>query len=226
MLGAIPRAAVIAVEGVDRCGKTTGIGMACEELQRKGYIAERVSFPARATQIGSILDTYLRQQNTSSLTDEATKLLFSANRWELQPRLKELITNADFLFIDRYYWSGMVYASLNDRMSREWLVTTEIGLVRPDVTLFLDVHPRALAVRFAPREGYPVEVFDAPPLQEKLYDQYSKLVVPSWCRINADNSAERVAHKIVQMALDVRRGVRYDPLDYVTLNDFGNFLSI
>lgn len=73
------RGAFILFEGVDRCGKTTQVGM-LKDHYAKTKTTEQIRFPERKSAVGQLIDSYL--QSNSNLNDQSIHLLFSANRWE------------------------------------------------------------------------------------------------------------------------------------------------
>jgi hypothetical protein len=73
------RGAFILFEGVDRCGKTTQVGMLNEHLSARCK-TEQIRFPDRRSNVGKMIDSYL--QSNSNLNDQSIHLLFSVNRWE------------------------------------------------------------------------------------------------------------------------------------------------
>eukprot|EP00339_Tiarina_fusa_P007103 CAMPEP_0117071170 /NCGR_PEP_ID=MMETSP0472-20121206/50006_1 /TAXON_ID=693140 ORGANISM="Tiarina fusus, Strain LIS" /NCGR_SAMPLE_ID=MMETSP0472 /ASSEMBLY_ACC=CAM_ASM_000603 /LENGTH=88 /DNA_ID=CAMNT_0004794583 /DNA_START=8 /DNA_END=270 /DNA_ORIENTATION=+ len=77
------RGAFIVFEGVDRCGKTTQVGLLVKHLVQLGIAAIAMRFPDRTTPSGILINQYL--QSKSDLDDRAIHLLFSANRWEAAP---------------------------------------------------------------------------------------------------------------------------------------------
>lgn len=109
------RGAFIVFEGVDRCGKTTQVGLIVKHLIKKfsvGAAAAAVAmrFPDRTTVIGQMIDQYLRDKSTQ-LDDHAVHLLFSANRWEVVPTLKSHLYNGTTVVCDRYAYSGVAFSS-------------------------------------------------------------------------------------------------------------------
>lgn len=74
------RGALVVLEGLDRCGKTTQSTRLVKNLERLGYSAELWRFPDRTTSVGKMISSYL--SNESQLDDHTIHLLFSANRWE------------------------------------------------------------------------------------------------------------------------------------------------
>jgi dTMP kinase len=93
------RGTLIVVEGLDRAGKSTQCARLVSNLEHQGHkvkhmrfpgilritnaegaVANQASFTDRTTTIGSMIDTYLKNQIQSD--DHVIHLLFSANRWE------------------------------------------------------------------------------------------------------------------------------------------------
>ncbi|KAL1813345.1 hypothetical protein ACET3Z_023410 [Daucus carota] len=74
------RGALVVLEGLDRCGKTSQSSRLVKNLDELGYPAELFRFPDRNTVIGQMISSYLNSD--SQLDDRTIHLLFSANRWE------------------------------------------------------------------------------------------------------------------------------------------------
>lgn len=74
------RGALIVLEGLDRCGKTSQCNRLLSTLEGLGHSVESWRFPDRNTGVGKMISSYL--SNQSQLDDHAIHLLFSANRWE------------------------------------------------------------------------------------------------------------------------------------------------
>lgn len=78
--GSDSRGALIVLEGLDRCGKTSQCSRLLSFLEKSGHEVESWRFPDRNTGVGKMISSYLT--NDSHLDDHAIHLLFSANRWE------------------------------------------------------------------------------------------------------------------------------------------------
>lgn len=77
------RGYLIAVEGGDRCGKSTQCFLAKEWLEAQtGRPVEYWKFPERTWPTGKLINSYLTGE--LEMPSEAIHLLFSANRWELK----------------------------------------------------------------------------------------------------------------------------------------------
>ena len=77
------RGLLIAIEGGDRCGKSTQCTKLIDYL--RDVLAQPVhfiKFPERTSAIGRVINEYLQCGN--DLSNQAIHLLFSANRWEFK----------------------------------------------------------------------------------------------------------------------------------------------
>ena len=82
MLKTPKRGLLIAIEGLDRSGKTTQVAKMVEYFTKNEIPAASIKFPDRSTLVGMTIDDYLRGKKRMS--DQVIHLLFSSNRWELQ----------------------------------------------------------------------------------------------------------------------------------------------
>nr|XP_054333366.1 thymidylate kinase isoform X2 [Pongo pygmaeus] len=106
------RGALIVLEGVDRAGKSTQSRKLVEALCAAGHRAELLRFPERSTEIGKLLSSYL--QKKSDVEDHSVHLLFSANRWEQVPLIKEKLSQGVTLVVDRYAFSGVAFTGAKE----------------------------------------------------------------------------------------------------------------
>lgn len=162
------RGSLIALEGLDRSGKTTQV-----QLLEKRFAAARrpvkaLRFPDRSTPTGKIIDEYLR--GNKDLDDHAIHLLFSANRWESAKMIRDLINDGTSVICDRYYLSGIVYsvAKNNPSITLPWARTPEVGLPRPDIAVFLDLEEEVARAR----GGWGGEVYEKAEMQKKVRDLF------------------------------------------------------
>ncbi|KAH0984599.1 hypothetical protein GBA52_011776 [Prunus armeniaca] len=143
------RGALVVLEGLDRCGKTTQSTRLVANLERLGHSAELWRFPDRTTSVGQMISSYL--SNKSQLDDHTIHLLFSANRWE-----KRLL----------------VYGHPKQLFLQVLVLAPEIGLLAPDLVVYLDIPPE----KAAERGGYGGERYEQLEFQRRL----AKLSGPPW----------------------------------------------
>ncbi|XP_033279361.2 thymidylate kinase isoform X2 [Orcinus orca] len=128
------RGALIVLEGVDRAGKSTQSRKLVDALCAAGHCAELLRFPERSTEIGKLLSSYLEKK--SEVEDHSVHLLFSANRWEHVPLIKEKLSQGITLVVDRYAFSGVAFTSAKELQLAEAAARGEFGRERYESSPF------------------------------------------------------------------------------------------
>ncbi|KAL8470211.1 hypothetical protein ACS0TY_032901 [Phlomoides rotata] len=134
------RGALIVLEGLDRCGKTSQCSRLLSYLEELGHAVESWRFPDRNTGVGQMISSYLA--NDSHLDDHAIHLLFSANRWEKRSLMESKLRSGTTLIVDRYSFSGVAFSSAKG-LDVEWCKAPDAGLLAPDLVVYLDISPEA-----------------------------------------------------------------------------------
>ncbi|CAO3573919.1 unnamed protein product [Mortierella alpina] len=196
------RGRFILLEGCDRAGKSTQCAKLVAALQDKGHAVELCKFPDRTTTIGQMIHAYLT--NAKELDDKAIHLLFSANRWEAMQQMKRKLRAGTHLIVDRYAYSGVAFSTAKG-LDLTWCKNPDRGLVRPDLTFFLDL-PTAEAEK---RGGFGDERYEKRELQEKVREVFLQLKSKEWVMIDARHSVQAMHHEILKVSEDkIREGER------------------
>ncbi|XP_003744559.1 thymidylate kinase [Galendromus occidentalis] len=195
------RGALIVLEGLDRTGKSTQARTLVKNLNSKGILAELQIFPDRTTQIGKVISEYL--SHARDLDDRAIHLLFSANRWEKKNAMVSKLEKGISLVVDRYAFSGVAFSSAKPGLSQEWCRQPDVGLLKPDVVFFLTADPETLKQR----GGYGEERYENVEFQKRVAAEYSELEDPSWIRVDATWSAERIAEHLLTTVENTMRAL-------------------
>jgi dTMP kinase len=127
----------------------------------------------RSTAIGGLIDRYLRRD--LDLPERSLHLLFSANRWELQSRLRALLESGVHVVVDRYAFSGVAY-SMAKGLDPDWARQADLGIIRPDTVLYFDMDPE----KAAERGGFGDERLEDAKLQRRVYAEMKLLRQPYW----------------------------------------------
>nr|XP_018917503.1 PREDICTED: thymidylate kinase [Bemisia tabaci] len=200
------RGALIVLEGCDRSGKSTQCKRLVEALNNKGIPSQLMRFPDRSTAIGKIINEYLT--NKAELSDKAVHLLFSANRWELEPTMRKLLQEGTTLVIDRYSYSGVAFSGAKKNMSFEWCLQPETGLPKPDLVFLLSLKPEALEKR----GGFGNERYEDTEMQKRVAENFRSLQKEYWKEIDADKSVEALTEELLDSTLTVINEVKFAPL--------------
>ncbi|XP_031253495.1 thymidylate kinase-like isoform X1 [Pistacia vera] len=189
------RGALIVLEGLDRCGKTSQSGKLLSYLEGLGHSAELWRFPDRTTSVGQMISAYLLNQ--SQLDDHTIHLLFSANRWEKRSMMETKLKAGTTLIVDRYSYSGVAFSSAKG-VDVEWCKAPEMGLLAPDVVLFLDIPPE----KAAERGGYGGERYEHLEFQKKVAQCYQILRDSSWKIIDGCQGIDEVEKELHDIVVD------------------------
>lgn len=189
------RGALIVFEGLDRSGKTSQCSRLLSYLEGRGHSAELWRFPDRTTSVGQMISAYL--SNKSQLDDHTIHLLFSANRWEKKAMMEAKLKSGTTLVVDRYSYSGVAFSSAKG-LDIEWCKTPEVGLLAPDLVLYLDIQPE----KAAERGGYGEERYEQLEFQKKVAGYYKVLQDPSWKIVDACQPIEDIEKQLQEIALD------------------------
>lgn len=99
------------------------------------------------------------------LSDQAAHLLFSANRWELSESIKTKLRKGTTIILDRYVYSGVAYTAAKN-IDRTWALSPDIGLPKPDLTIFLNLNNNS------DRSGFGDERYEVKEFQLKVKHQF------------------------------------------------------
>ncbi|XP_049629470.1 thymidylate kinase [Suncus etruscus] len=203
------RGALIVLEGVDRAGKSTQSRKLVTALCAQGHRAELLRFPERSTEIGRLLSSYLEKKR--EVEDHSVHLLFSANRWEQVPLIKEKLSQGITLVVDRYAFSGVAFTSAKEDFSLHWCKQPDVGLPKPDLVVFLQL---ALA-EATKRAEFGQERYEDGPFQERALQQFHQLMgdtTLNWQVVDASRSIEVVHEEIRQLSEVTIRAAAHRPL--------------
>ncbi|XP_024420047.1 thymidylate kinase [Desmodus rotundus] len=204
------RGALIVLEGMDRAGKSTQSGKLVEALCADGHRAELLRFPERSTEIGKLLNSYLKKK--SEVEDHAVHLLFSANRWEQVPLMKEKLSQGVTLIVDRYAFSGVAFTSAKEHFCLHWCKQPDMGLPKPDLVMFLQ-----LQLEEAVKRGeFGCERYENRDFQERVLQRFHQLMgdrTLNWKMVNASRSIEDVHKEIRMLSEEAIQATAQKPLE-------------
>ncbi|XP_058102197.1 thymidylate kinase isoform X2 [Magnolia sinica] len=189
------RGALIVLEGLDRCGKTSQSSRLLAYLEGKGFAVESWRFPDRTTCVGEMISSYLA--NKSHLDDRTIHLLFSANRWEKRSLMETKLKSGTTLVVDRYSYSGVAFSAAKG-LDIEWCKAPEMGLLAPDLVVYLDIQPE----KAAERGGYGGERYEQLEFQRKVAQHYHLLRDDTWKIVDACLPMENVEQQLRELALE------------------------
>lgn len=194
------RGVFVALEGVDRSGKSTQAAMLCEALRAMGFRVVPLKLPDRASATGGFIDRHLR--GVKRLPREHLQALFAENRRETEALVRESVASGAVVVADRYSHSGVAYGAAAG-LSPVECAAKEAGLPHPDVVVFVDV-PCAVARE---RSGFGEEANDRIEFQLAAREEFLRMMDASWCVVDGTEPAPSVHARILERVVREIRAV-------------------
>ena len=186
------RGRLVALEGIDGCGKSTQARILAERL---GAVS---TFEPGATKLGAALRSLLLDQDRISVAPRAEALLMAADRAQhVAEVIAPALESGTWVVTDRFAASTLAYQGFGrglDRQELQFLVEWATGGLRPDLTVLLDL-PVATA---AGRRGSGVEdrmEAEGDAFLERVAAGFRELAADdgSWLVVDAGLGVEEVA---------------------------------
>ncbi|CAI4232886.1 unnamed protein product [Auanema sp. JU1783] len=192
------RGVLLILEGLDRSGKSTQAKRLVEYINNSGRKAILIPFPERSDPFGQLIDKYLR--NEIDINEQALHLAFSANRWQMESKIRKHIAEGTDVVCDRYAFSGVAY-SMAKGLDERWAKQPDIGLPNPDVVLFFQVSAEVVRQR----GGFGEERLEREDLQKRVSAIMETLRKDNWKNLNADGDIETVHKSIIDIYQNLDR---------------------
>ena len=192
------RGRLIALEGIDGCGKSTQARLLAERL---GAVS---TFEPGATPLGGALRGLVLGRDGAPVSPRTEALLMAADRAQ---HVAEVIAPAleagDWVVTDRYSASTLAYQGFGrglDRRALEGLVEWATGGIRPDLTVLFDLPVEVAAVRRrGTGDGEDRMEAEGLAFQRRVADGYLALAAERadpWLVVDATESVEAVADAV------------------------------
>jgi len=213
---------LIALEGIDACGKETQANLLVKNLKKAGKKTIKFSFPDYQTKSGRKIKEILNTPNwaTSNPKTNGFAELFAKNFSEKKEKIEDFLKGGFIVICDRYEPSNEAYqsAKLSQKEQEKFkkyiqeLCFKRYKIPRPDLIIFLDLPPalcEVLKKNRKEKDAYEKNL----PFLEKVYKQYQKMAQQNpWVTVAcfkkcAHNkkilSKEKISEKIWRLAKTV-----------------------
>lgn len=128
---------IIAIEGLDKSGKHTQSNMLVDFLRQMGYKVEKSEFHRYDTPTGKLIRDWLYGEY--DVDQHTIELIMAADKQAQQKWFEELEEQGvDFLVLDRYTGSQMVYSKANS-INSVWADNLQTFMRKPDLEIFIDI---------------------------------------------------------------------------------------
>ncbi|MFO7872301.1 MAG: dTMP kinase [Candidatus Undinarchaeales archaeon] len=190
---------LVALEGVDGCGKSTHAEKLAKWLKGKERDVLHTKEPSKGP-IGVLLRQYLKMD----APPRVDALLFTADRSEhIQNEINPALNEGKIVLCERYIYSTIAYQAAQG-LDWDWLVDLNSFAPEPDLTILLSLRPD-IAVKRTTTE----EKFEELEVLKKVNKNYKKLAEEHNFKMVDASKGKTVVQK------EIRRAVS----EYLDLND-------
>ena len=189
---------LLALEGIDGCGKSTQARLLCEALRGRGLEAVVFREPGDSAHGDAIRQLFSEGRSLSAR--EEMRLFLEDRRIDVHDNILPSLKRGAVVIMDRYYFSSMAYQGAQGIPVDEIREANESFAPRPDLTLVLDVAPSTGLARILARHDEPNSFEEEEQLAE------ARRLFLSFCSgdirfINAALSTAEVHLEILEMVL-------------------------
>ena len=190
------RGRLVALEGIDGCGKSTQARLLAERL---GAVS---TFEPGATPLGVSLRALLLDRDGAPVAPRAEALLMAADRAQhVADVIAPALESGRWVVTDRYAASTIAYQGFGrglDRGELEGLVGWATGGIRPDLTVLFDLPVAVAAARRSGGQGGGDDRMEAEgaAFQQRVADGYLALAAEGtepWLVLDATEPVEVIA---------------------------------
>ena len=196
------RGRLIALEGIDGCGKSTQTRMLVEHLGVDSELVPVATFEPGATPLGASLRGLLLRRDGSPVAPRAEALLMAGDRAQhVADVIAPALEAGTWVVTDRYCASTLAYQGYGrglDLTELEKIVDWATGGLRPDLTVLFDL---PVAVAAARRQGEGADRMEAEGMafQQRVADGFLALAARGpdrWLVVDATDPVESVASMV------------------------------
>ncbi len=158
----------IVLEGIDANGKHTQARLLKKRLEERGIDVVITEEPRYGDTIGGWIRQWL-QRKVEISSPHAITLLYAADRYEHNEKIREWLDEGKWVVSARYYHSTYAFQGGFHGIDREWIDCIHRFCMKPDLAILIDITAEE-AIRRKSEERY--ERLD---VQERARREYLKL---------------------------------------------------
>lgn len=194
---------IIAIEGIDGCGKSTQSKRLAERFEKQGKKVKILHFPEYTTRVGQTILALLKKEwgpysseflkESPSIRALVLQSLMTTNRLEHYELLKKWEEDdTGVLILDRYYGSGLVYGEC-DGLDREFLANIHDSMPKASF-VYLDIPAEVSTTRRPARRD---EYESRPGFMVKVRSKYLELAkIRGWKVVDGQGSLDEISDRV------------------------------
>jgi len=144
---------LIAIEGIDGCGKSTIAKYLKEELERRGFDVVLLKEPTNSRWGRKIQESMEKRLPP----EEELRLFLLDRKYDVERNILPALKEGKIVIMDRYYYSNIAYQGARGINPEKIRKMNEEIAPKPDLVILLDAPPELCIERIKMRETLPNE---------------------------------------------------------------------
>lgn len=141
---------LIALEGIDGCGKSLQQGLLAEALRRRGHVVSLFREPGDSEYGRELRRIFVEGRDVAP--EEELRLFVEDRRIDVRDNILPALARGEVVIMDRYYLSSVVYQGALG-LDPEEILDRHRFAPEPDLTLVLDIDPATAHERIRAARG-------------------------------------------------------------------------
>lgn len=182
--------ALIALEGIDGCGKTTQLPAIAEALRRRGADVVETREPTDGAWGRRIRE--MARSGELVAPEEELRWFVEDRREHVEQVIAPALSAGRVVVCDRYFLSSVAYQGARGLDWEAILTESEARFPLPDLALIFELSPTRALARVRERAGTPEPAFEREPFLERVAAIFAAIERPYVRRIDGGGPAEVV----------------------------------
>ena len=195
------RGVLLALEGIDGCGKSTQAELLAAALRARGLEVVLTCEPTDSP-LGRQIREYFQGSERYLSPKEELNLFMADRREHVAEVIDPALAEGKIVITDRYYYSSVAYQGALGLDPDRILAQNEVMAVRPDLTIILTLPVAQALARISGPPQRPRQVSDDPAYLERVAAIYAGLQRPHLRHLDASVPPEAVHATLVSLILE------------------------
>ena len=195
------RGVLLALEGVDGCGKSTQAELLAAALRERGLEVVLTCEPTDSP-LGQQIREYFQGPDRYLSPKEELNLFMADRREHVAEVIDPALAEGKIVITDRYYYSSVAYQGALGLDPDRILAQNEVLAVRPDLTVILTLPVAQALARLSGTPQRARQVSEDPAYLERVATIYAGLQGPHLRHLDASAPAQAVHAALLSLTLE------------------------